>query len=349
MIVPRRFVARYSFLTVSVCLLATSNVFTQDADQPAGYISSAHAAMQAGRYAEAANIFDRQLAANPRSDSGAYALAAWSHLKNGDNARAADICEQGMRLYPDSDIEGVYLSLPRPFLVQRVSERIKALQNSTPNVGELIALGRVLVDADPDHKTRANEIAEKLLSQAMALAPSSASARYNYGRALSVTNLERGLAEWEKALELLPDDELRLQILMKIGAAKLELADFDGTERAYKTALEINRRLPHHDLKAALEYVRFLQMQPRQAEAEELLRQVLAWNPLSPEAHAEKARLLANKREWEKAVEEGEFVLRTADDNQELLRLAHLLLARAYHALNQPDKAQLHQSWLEKN
>ena len=80
-----------------------------------------------------------------------------------------------------------------------------------------------------------------------------------------------------------------------------------------------------------------------------MLHEVLAWNPLSPEAHAERAKLLASNGEWEKVVEEGEFVLRNAGENMELLRAAHVLLARAYYRLNQPEKAQLHESWIKSH
>ena len=88
-------------------------------------------------------------------------------------------------------------------------------------MAELVAVGRVLIDADPHRKTRANEIAQRLLTHAIELAPDSASAHYNYGRALRQSSIKPALAEWEKALALDPGDELRLQILIKIGAAKL--------------------------------------------------------------------------------------------------------------------------------
>ena len=76
------------------------------------------ALIKAGQAHAAAAMFERELAANPRSTSQTYAMAAWARLKSGDIARAAEICEQGMRIYPDSEIEGVYLSLPAPFLAE---------------------------------------------------------------------------------------------------------------------------------------------------------------------------------------------------------------------------------------
>ena len=306
------------------------------------------ALVKSGQAREAAAILDRELEANPRATPQTYALVAWAHLKAGDLARVAEICERGMRLYPDSEIEGVYLSLPAPFLAERIGARIERLQNE-PDVAEMVAVGRVLVDADPGRKTRANEIAQRMLAHAVQLAPDNASARYNYGRALSQGNAEGALKEWEKALELSPGDELRLQILMKVGAARLDLSDFEGAERAFRAARDINRTLPQHYPEAMLEYVRFLRLRSRNAEAEALLDEVISQNPLSLQAHLERAKLLASRGQWDKVIEAGEFVLRNAGEDQETQRFAHILLARAYLLSNQAEKARRHQAWIESH
>ncbi len=306
------------------------------------------ALIKAGQAQTAAAMLERELQANPRSASQIYAMTAWAHLKAGDIARAAEICERGMRIYPDSEIVAVYLSLPAPVLAERIGARIARLQNE-PDVAELVAVGRVLVNADVHHKTRANEIAQRLLAHAIELAPDSASAHYNYGRALSRNSMERALREWEKALALQPGGELRMQILINIGVAKLDLSDFEAAERAFQAALEINRKLPQRAPESMLEYVRFLQLRLRPAEAEALLHEILRWNPLSPQAHVERAKLLAARGQWDMVIEEGEFVLRNAGEDEELLRSAHVLLARAYLRLNQPEKAQSHRSWIESH
>lgn len=304
------------------------------------------ALIKTGQARAAGDMLDHHLQATPRSSSQIYATTAWAHLKAGDLTRAAETCERGMRIYPDSEIEAVYLSLPSQVLAERIGARIERLQNA-PDAAELVAVGRVLVDADPAHKTRANEIAQRLLAHAIELAPSNASAHYNYGRALRQSSLERALGEWEKALTFNPDAALRLQILNKIGAAKLDLSDFDGAEHAFKEAREINRKLTRRSPEAMLEYVRFLQLRSRPAEAEALLHETLSWNPFSPQARLELAKLLAARGQWDKVVEEGEFVLRNAGEDEELLRSTHTLLARAYYRLNQPEKAQRHKSWIE--
>ncbi|MDQ3256516.1 MAG: tetratricopeptide repeat protein, partial [Acidobacteriota bacterium] len=274
------------------------------------------ALIKAGQPRDAAAMLERQLQTDPRSTSRIYAMTAWAHLKAGDIARAAEICERGMRIYPDSEIEAVYLSLPAPFLAERIGARIKRLQDA-PEVAELIAVGRVLIDADPARKTRANEIAQRMLAHAITLAPDNASAHYNYGRALSQGSIERALNEWEKALTLNSGAELRLQILTKIGAARRDLSDIEAAERAFQAALEVNRKLPKRNPQAMLEYVRFLQSNSRVEEAEVLLNEVLSLNPLSPQAHLERARMLVARRQWDKVIEEGEFVMRNAGEDEE--------------------------------
>jgi lipopolysaccharide biosynthesis regulator YciM len=78
-----------------------------------------------------------------------------------------------------------------------------------------------------------------------------------------------------------------------------------------------------------------------------LLQETLSWNPFSPPARLELAKLQAARGQWDRVVEEGEFVLRNAEQDEELLRSTHLLLARAYYRLNQPEKARRSRSWLE--
>ena len=136
-------------------------------------------------------------------------------------------------------------------------------------------------------------------------------------------------------------------VLTKIGAAKQELSDFDGAERAFREAVEVNRTLAKRSPEPALEYARFLQARSRAPEAEALVDEALAFNPLSLPAHVERAKLQAARGQWDAVVETGEFVLRNAGDDEELLRAAHALLARAYLRLNQPDKAEPHRAWLE--
>jgi tetratricopeptide (TPR) repeat protein len=306
----------------------------------------AEALIRSGDAPAAAAMLDGYLAADVHRPVPIHVLAAWAHIRSGELRKAADVCEQGIRLHPDSEIEGVYLTLPAPLLAERTAARLRQLQEHL-DVSEAIALGRVLTDVDPRRKTRARELAEKVLGEAIALAPRNASAHYNYGRAVRETSVARALAAWDRALALEPPAELALQIHTQIAKARHDGADLDGADQAFKAALAINRTLRRRVPEASLEYVRFLRLTSRSAQAEEVLKETAAWNPWAPEVHVERARLLADEGRWTEVVEAGEFVLRNAGAAGDLERVAHHLLARAYTRLNDPEKAQVHRTWIE--
>ncbi len=310
----------------------------------------AESLIRSGRAAAAARMLEEAIAANPKRPIQTYALACLARIGAADPAPGGryEVCEQGMRLYPDSEIEGVYLSLPPAVLAERTAARLAALQKA-PDVSEMIALGRVLTDVDPTRQTRAADIARQLLADAVAAAPDNASARYNYGRALRQRDAAGALAQWEKALALAPADDLRMQVLTQIAKTRDLSNDAAGAEAAFKEALAINRRLPRRVAESAIEYVRFLERHARPAEATALVDEIVGWHPWAPDARVEKARLLADAGRWQDVIVEAEFVLANAGSKRSLERVAHLLLARAYYRLNQPEQARVHRAWLEAN
>ena len=310
----------------------------------------AESLLRSGRAAVAARMLEDAIAANPNRPIQAYALACLARIGAAPPTPGGnyDICERGMRLYPDSEIEGVYLSLPPAVLAERTAVRLAALQKA-PDVREMIALGRVLTDVDPTRQTRAADIARQLLADAVAVAPENASARYNYGRALRQGDVAGALAQWEKALQLSPPDDLRMQVLTQIAKTRDLANDAPGADAAFKEALAINRRLPRRVAESAIEYVRFLERQARPAEATALVDEIVGWHPWAPDARVEKARLLAGAGRWQDVIVEAEFVLANAGSKRSLERVAHLLLARAYYRLNQPEQARVHRAWLEAN
>ena len=74
----------------------------------------AEALIRSGDAPAAAAMLDGYLAADVHRPVPMHVLAAWAHIRSGELRKAADVCERGMRLHPDSEIEGVYLTLPRP-------------------------------------------------------------------------------------------------------------------------------------------------------------------------------------------------------------------------------------------
>jgi tetratricopeptide (TPR) repeat protein len=261
------------------------------------------------------------------------------------------LCERGMRVYPNSDrIEVVYLSLPAEILAQRLAERYGQVQQ-TQDVRELIALGRVVSDLDPHRLAAGGQLAEPLLARAIELAPDNPSAYYNYGRALRIARrYPEMFAAWDKALLLKPGDELKVLIYTRIGKARLALSEPpSAAETAFRAALASNRKLTTPDAASAYEYFLFLKERSDLDASNALLEEILRWQPLFVPALMERAKLSADREDWSKVIKECDNVLRYADGNAMLLRSAHSLLARAYQALSQPEKARIHAAWVESH
>jgi tetratricopeptide (TPR) repeat protein len=273
---------------------------------------------------------------------------ARARIQAGDYRAAAIVLERGMLADPNSDaIESVYLSLPAGILAARLAERFERAQGTT-DVNELIALGRVLSDLDPHRKTESPKLAIELLKKAIRLAPDNSSAYYNYGRALRTVAAPAGMfAAWEKALSLHPDAELAIQIHTRIARQRVAMGEADAAGRAFHAAHEINRKRSPGSARWAWEYFRFLRAQSLTEEAQKLLDEILAWDPRFVPAVLERARLSVTREEWPEGIEDAEYVLRYAEGNAEIERGAHALLARSYHAVNQPRKARLHEAWIE--
>jgi tetratricopeptide (TPR) repeat protein len=235
-------------------------------------------------------------------------------------------------------LEAIYFSLPGEFLARRLASWLeRALRK--PDALELVALGRVLSDGDPGHKTRALSIAKAILARAVTLAPEEPLAHYTYGRALRFEEPEAALASWREALGLRPPLELAIEIHTEAARLYSERTEFDAAEKAFRAAFEMNRAAKMVRPAAALEFARFLMAQAREQEAEGIVQEVLRWRPLYPAARLERARVLERKKQWDQAISEAEFVLAQSGDSLPLARQARLILARAYRATGRHEKA----------
>jgi tetratricopeptide (TPR) repeat protein len=310
----------------------------------------AQALLARGDPAAAARALEVVVSAGTRARPEVYVLAARASLAAAEPQKAAEVCERGMAAWPlDEPIETVYLSLPAEVVAARLARRFDLVQQA-PDPAELIALGRVLSDMDPGRKTAGPELAEKLLSQALALAPENPAAHFFYGQALARrASPDAAFAAWDKALSFARDDEMKLAILTRIARRRQSLGQWERAGAVYRDALAIDRRLHPPRPAPAFEYFQFLRARSRQAEAARLLHEILTWDPLYALARMELARQFAERRQWPEAIQDAELALRLSGDNPGLLRAAHTLLARAYAAAAQPDKAALHQAWVESH
>jgi tetratricopeptide (TPR) repeat protein len=209
-----------------------------------------------------------------------YAAAARARIKLGDFERAATLCERGMESSPNSDrLLRVYASLPADIIGKRVADRLAKLSGEKDGVTERILLGRILSAIDTDTVPNAREKSLRLLTEAVVREPENTSAQYNLGRlerlAGRPAEAKRAL---EKALGLNPDEDLRTLIQTQLALAELASGDENAAERAFRTALNSNRRSLQPSADAALEYVRFLKLRSREEEAKKLLSEISRWD-----------------------------------------------------------------------
>ncbi len=314
---------------------------------PAGRVLLSSALARSGDYAAAFDtlqpLVDR---AAPPAPVEAFVIGTTALRKLARGREALMLCERGMRAYPNAiRLEQVYLDEAMPVLVTRIKERLKAVPPGAAGLPEMIQLGRNIVDSDSG-RTAPLGAAENLLSQAVRFAPANAGAWYHYGRCLfALGRLEDARAAVEKGLAVAADGEMRTLLYTEMGIVETNLSHFDRAEQAFRSAMEADRRLPAFVPEPAFEYFRFLSLQGRTRDAQAAIEEILRRQPYYLPARLENAKQLAEEDKLERAIEEGEFVIRNTEDPR-LLRPAHLLLAKTCHRAGRAADAERHQAWI---
>jgi tetratricopeptide (TPR) repeat protein len=289
--------------------LAQNSLNSRDA-----LMKAAQAYIAQGNLAKAAESLEQALAADPDAGSEAYLTLIDCRLKLGQNDRALEAAERGVKRYPAS---GPLLKAAGAMMLQ---------ENSS------------------------SERAGELLERATRAAPQDAGAHYAYGLwALMNHREEIAIAAERKALALSPAEDLKVQALTFIGLGEDALKRPQRAEEAFRAALAANRKLPTLNPGAALEFAMFLTRQSRQGEAQKLLEEILKFAPGFGAAHLERAKYLSAQGDLESALAEGKMALDQAGADLKSLRAAHAFLARTCFALGRMDEAQVHQSWIESH
>lgn len=310
----------------------------------------ARALLTAGDADAAAKLLDEALAANPRSPLPTYILAAMAARDTHDISKALEICERGAKIYPNSEqLEGLAVSFPAEALIARTTQRIEQIKKDPKNVGELIAVGRIMTAADKGKRSGALEWGGALLAQAVRLDPENATAWYQYGRCLvAQMKPEEAAVAFNRALSFVHDDELQVHILGQIGFVESRLNHFDAAAKAFQRSLELNRKLDHHIAESAFLDYKFLVMRERDTEWQSLLDEILRWEPLFAPALLERAKNHISQEEPEKAAEAALLVTRNTED-PEMLRTAHYLLVKIYRTTGNGKLAEVHADWIKSN
>ena len=209
----------------------------------------ANADMEQGRYLDAIAGYSAYLERVPAS-ADAHHRAAIAYARLGDSDRALAEEEAALRIdprYADAHGHRGGLLAARG----RLDEAIRALRTAVEilpdNVRYLVGLARVLVSA------RQLDEAEGQLRRALQLQPDSAEAHASYGGLLVAREQPaKAVAEFERALALQPDgDDIRLDL----GAA-LERAGRPVEARAEYARLASGRHTPADVRKAAKDRLR---------------------------------------------------------------------------------------------
>jgi tetratricopeptide (TPR) repeat protein len=280
----------------------------------AANLQAARAYIAQGNFAKAAESLDPMLAANPDAGSEPYLTLIDCRLKLGQNEKALEVAERGVKHYPTS----------APLLK---------------------ATGSLLLQ-----ENSSSERAGEMLERATRAMPQDPGAQYAYGLwALMNHKEEVAIAAERKALSLSPADDLKVQALTFIGLGEDALKRPQRAETAFREALAANRKLPNPNPGAMLEFAMFLTRQSRQGDAQKVLDEILKFAPNFGPAHLERAKDLFAEGKAESALAEAKIALDQAGSDPKSLRAAHAFLARTCFALGRMDEAQVHQSWIESH
>jgi tetratricopeptide (TPR) repeat protein len=289
--------------------LAQEGIASQDAN-----LAAARAYIAQGDLTKAAEGLELALTSNPHAGSEAYLMLVDCRLKLGQTEKALDAAERGIRQYPAS--------------------------------GPLLKAAGAMILQENSGSDRAGE----LLGRASKAMPQDAGAHYAYGLwALMNHHEEIAVTEERKALALSPADDLKVQALTFIGLGEDALKRRQPAEEAFRAAVATNRKLPHPNPSAELEFAMFLTRQSRQAEAQKLLEDILHFAPGFGPAHLERAKYLSAQGDLESALTEAKIALDQAGSDPKSLRAAHAFLAKTCFALGRTEEAEAHQSWIESH
>ncbi len=298
-----------------------------------------------GDNAGAATVAEQALDANPRQPVDFYVLAVHILGDLGRTTRALEVCESGLKLYPNAArLESAYASLPLDAIGPRLERRVKAAVN---DADELISVALLMCSLDRLKAPGALEGADTMIRRALILVPDSARAHFAQGRCLRLLRKEEdAAAALRKAAELRPDDRLGVLIYTFLGTTEVQRGRPEAAEAPFAKAMELNRKLAEPISEAALEYVHFLDQSGRNTESRPIVDEILRWEPFCYPARMERAKDLADEGDYVGAIQDAQLVVRGSARDKELARTAHVLLARIFHRLGRDAEAREHEAWI---
>jgi tetratricopeptide (TPR) repeat protein len=324
--------------------LATSADFDDEARRllAAGYA-------QSGDHRAAVSILGPTLDRQPPPPPQVFILVIGSALRAGDTAIAEHACDLGLRLYLNSDeIEQRCLRVVSMPFVERLDS---TLRGSVEDLPTLILMGRLLAEIAGVSDQATKERCIQLLEKAVVLSPSDPVALYNLGRGLRIlVRPEQAIPMLERASGAHPNPELQTLIWTQIALAEQDLGHNTRAENAFGRAFQLNRGLARPLVASAFLFYDFLMAETKPQQAATVLGELLHWDPAFLPARMQHAQALAGAGRLTEAAEEGELVARNAgEDNQPLLRAAHIFLLQLYKRMGRTEEAARQAAWLKNS
>lgn len=304
--------------------------------------------MENGDYRKAIETLEPVIGSRPR-DPEAYIMLAMCRLNVEDRQGAIQVCERALQICPPSvRLDEFYVSILRATTTarERKTKLSARLQQKPKSAAYMVGLSEALLAENPlDHNI------ERLVSKAASLLPDDPEAHYLYGRWACLNDRqELAVRELNRALSLTAaNDRAKMQIHSYLGVAYDHLEKFAKADLAFREAMAFNQKLERPDPETLMEYVSFLHVQQREAEAQEVVMRILQFAKSYGPAHLARANFLAQEQKTEEALAEGELALKYAGTDKGGQRAAHAFLAKTCAALGRMDQAQLHQEWIESH
>jgi len=183
------------------------------------------------------------------------------------------------------------------------------------------------------------DVARETVEEALALEPGSAYVQFLGGfEAYLENNLPTALRRLERARQLNPSDP---RAALYLGLTRESLGQAEEALSLYRQAARLEKAAGARQAGTLLIGARLMLLSDRLEECQTWLREAVALEPGSRDAHFEMARLLLRQGNRAKAVSEGEFALRLPAAEIQDAQI-HYLLIRAYREGGDTTRAEQH-------
>jgi tetratricopeptide (TPR) repeat protein len=333
----------FAALFVTVLAAAAAPVRTDPA------VPAAAGLMRHEDYRAASQLLEAALAAHPGGAPDLYAMLAVCRLKMNQPEEALRVSERALETHPGSPrleksyVEVLWAACAKP---DRKARLTAALRRAPASPFFMMALAEILLAEDAvEYQFQI----EPLVRKAALARPLDPQAHYLLGQWACLNDRQDlSVRELTRALELTSaNPRARMQIHTYLGISYERLNRPGDAEKAYRQALAVNRKLRAPDPGAYMQLAKFLEDEQREAEAQEVLAEVLRLAPAFGPAHLERAKFLADQDKPVEALAEGELALRYAGTGGLQLRAAHAFLARIDSVLGRAGEAKAHREWIE--